>query len=52
MEMQIKIEDSSISNMFKKNLLIYGSFHWRVKSIDTHKVVKNDFDPNSGNFTV
>ena len=52
MKMQIKIEDSSIYITFKKHLLIYGSFHWKVKSNDTHKVVKNDFDPNSGSFKV
>ena len=44
MKMQIKIKDSSIYNTFKKNLLIHGSFHWRFKSNDTHKVVMNDFD--------
>ena len=52
MEMQIKIKGSSIYNTFKKNLLIHGSFRWRVKSNDTHKVVMNDFDPGSGSFKV
>ena len=50
MKMQIKIKDSSIFNTFKKTLLIHGSFHWRFKSNDTHKVVMNDFDPESGGF--
>ena len=38
--------------MFQKNLLLHGSFHWRVKSGTVHKVVMNDFDPESGNFKV
>ena len=52
MKMQIKIKDSFIYNTFKKNLLIHGSFHWRVKSNDTHKKVMNDLDPESGSFKV
>ena len=52
MKTQIKIKDSSIYNTFKKNLLIHGSFDWRIKSNDTHKVVMNDFDPESGSFKV
>ena len=47
MKTQIKIKDSSIYNTFKKNILIHGSFDWRV-----NKVVMNDFDPESGSFKV
>ena len=36
MKMQIKIKDPSLYNTLKKNLLIHGSFHWRVKCNDTH----------------
>ena len=52
MKMEIKIKGSSISNTFKKNWLIHGSFHWRVKSNKTHRVVMNDFDPESASFKV
>ena len=52
MKTEIKTKKSSVYEMFEKNLILHGSFHWRIKNDVVHKVVMNDFDPESGSFKV
>ena len=52
MKKEIELSESSVFYDYKKNLLIHGSFHWRIKSRCENVVVLNDFDSESGKIKV